>query len=70
MKVNKNYDFNSNFSQYLFFALLGAYLSIVLVKDIKTKWQSKWQSIKKIDNVLERIDEGLRRMDKGFKLIA
>jgi len=47
----------------LYFAFIGAYLSVVLARLLKQNGK-----------VLERMDEGFRkmdeRMDRGFKLIA
>ena len=43
----------------LYFAFIGAYLSVVLAKVFRQNGR-----------VLDKIDEGFRRMDEGFKLIA
>jgi len=43
----------------LYFAFIGAYLSVVLAKVLRQNGR-----------VLDKIDEGFRRMDEGFKLIA
>jgi hypothetical protein len=43
----------------LYFAILGAYLSVVLAKVLKQNGR-----------VLDKIDGVLERMDKGFELIA
>ena len=43
----------------LYFAFIGAYLSVVLSKVLRQNGK-----------VLERMDEGFRKMDEGFKLIA
>jgi len=43
----------------LFFAFIGAYLSVVLARLLKQNGR-----------VLKKIDEGFRRMDHGFELIA
>jgi len=43
----------------LYFAFIGAYLSVVMTKVLRQNGR-----------VLDKIDEGFRRMDEGFKLIA
>lgn len=43
----------------LYFAFIGAYLSVVLAKVLRQNGR-----------VLDKIDEGFRKMDEGFKLIA
>lgn len=43
----------------LYFAFIGAYLSIVLARVLRQNGR-----------VLERMDEGFRRMDETLKLIA
>jgi hypothetical protein len=54
----------------LYFAILGAYLSVVLARVLK----QNGRVLDKIDGVLERMDKGfnetLEKMDKGFELIA
>ncbi len=43
----------------LYFAFIGAYLSIVLARVLRQNGR-----------VLDKMDEGFRKMDEGFKLIA
>jgi hypothetical protein len=54
----------------LYFAILAAYLSVVLARVLK----QNGRVLDKIDGVLERMDKGfnetLEKMDKGFELIA
>jgi hypothetical protein len=51
----------------LYFAILGAYLSVVLARVLK----QNGRVLDKIDGVLERMDKGfnetLERMDRGFE---
>lgn len=49
-----------------YFAILGAYLSIVLRRVLK----QNGRVLDKIGGVLERIDRGFERVDKGLELIA
>ncbi|MFZ6016824.1 MAG: hypothetical protein ACOYU0_04265 [Nitrospirota bacterium] len=50
----------------LFFAAIGAYLSIVLSRLLR----QNGRVLSKLDEGFRKMDEGFRKMDEGFKLIA
>lgn len=54
----------------LYFAILGAYLSVILARVLKQNGRVLDRMDEGFRETLERMDRGFEKMDKGLELIA